>query len=41
MFERSLGMFEKALGPDHPQVAVALESLASVLRAQVNTNNTS
>lgn len=35
LYERSLDMLEKALGPDHPDVAMALDNLAVVLREQV------
>jgi len=34
LLERALGIQERALGPDHPDVAVSLNNLAGVLRAQ-------
>ncbi len=34
LFERALAIFEKALGPDHPDVAQALTNLAELYRAQ-------
>ena len=34
-FERTIEIFEKSLGPDHPNVATALNNLAGLLRAQV------
>ena len=33
LFKRSLAIREKALGPEHPDVATALESQAKILRA--------
>ncbi len=33
LFERSLAILEKALGPDHPNVATSLENLADLYRA--------
>lgn len=35
LYERSLAIFEKALGPQHPNVAQSLNSLAELLKAQV------
>ncbi len=32
LFKRSLAIWEKALGPDHPTVAKALENYAVLLR---------
>ena len=32
MFERALAIREKALGPDHPDVATSLENYAAMLR---------
>ncbi len=34
LYKRSLAIFEKALGPDHPDVAASLNNLAEVYRAQ-------
>ena len=31
MYQRSLAIFEKALGPEHPQVATSLENYADLL----------
>jgi tetratricopeptide (TPR) repeat protein len=33
LYKRSLAIREKALGPDHPDVAVSLENLAALYRA--------
>ncbi len=33
LFRRALAVYEKALGPDHPDVAIACGNLANVLRA--------
>jgi hypothetical protein len=30
LFERALAIFEKALGPDHPDTAIARRSLAAL-----------
>ena len=35
MYERSLAIREKALGPDHPDVAQSLNNRAVLLEAQV------
>ena len=35
LFERSLAIWEKVLGPDHPKMATALNNRANLLRAQV------
>ena len=35
LYERSLAIREKALGPEHPDVAQSLNNLAGLLRAQV------
>ena len=35
LFERSLAILEKVLGPDHPGVAMALNNWAELLKAQV------
>jgi Tfp pilus assembly protein PilF len=32
LYQRSLAIFEKALGPDHPDVALSLENYAALLR---------
>ncbi len=32
LYKRSLAIWEKALGPEHPHVATALESYAALLR---------
>ena len=32
LYERALAILEKALGPEHPQVAISLENYASLLR---------
>ncbi len=32
-YQRSLAILEKALGPDHPNVAQSLENYAALLRA--------
>ncbi len=32
LFKRSLAILEKALGPEHPEVAINLESYATLLR---------
>ena len=32
LFKRSLAILEKALGPEHPDVAASLENYASLLR---------
>lgn len=37
LFERSVPMLEKTLGPHHSTVAQTLEDLAAVFRAQVRT----
>ena len=34
LYKRSLAVVEKALGPDHPQVATSLNSLAALYRNQ-------
>ena len=33
LYKRALAIWEKALGPDHPDVATSLESLAALYRA--------
>jgi hypothetical protein len=33
LLKRSLAIYEKALGPDHPDVARSLENLAALYRA--------
>ena len=33
LYKRSLAIVEKALGPDHPDVATSLENLAKLYRA--------
>jgi len=33
LFQRALAILEKALGPDHPNVAICLENYALCLRA--------
>ncbi|MDA0803982.1 MAG: tetratricopeptide repeat protein, partial [Planctomycetota bacterium] len=33
LYKRSLAIWEKALGPDHPDVATSLENLAALYRA--------
>jgi tetratricopeptide (TPR) repeat protein len=33
LYKRSLAIWEKALGPDHPNVATSLENLAKLYRA--------
>ena len=33
LYKRSLAIWEKALGPDHPSVATSLENLAGLYRA--------
>lgn len=35
LYERSLAIREKAVGPDHPDVATALSNRAGLLRVQV------
>lgn len=37
LYERSLDMLEKALGPDHPEVAESLRASAELLKAQVKS----
>ena len=37
LYERSLAINEKALGPEHPSVAASLNNLAALFRAQVRT----
>ncbi len=32
LYKRSLAIYEKALGPDHPDVAMSLENLAALYR---------
>ncbi|MFQ5818178.1 MAG: tetratricopeptide repeat protein, partial [Terriglobia bacterium] len=32
LYQRSLAIWEKALGPEHPDVATALENYAALLR---------
>ena len=34
LYQRSLAIFEKALGPEHPDVATVLNNLAELYRAQ-------
>lgn len=34
LYERRLSVFEKALGPDHPNVAATLNGMAGLLRSQ-------
>lgn len=38
LYQRSLAICEKSLGPDHPAVAAALNNLALLLGAQVRAN---
>ena len=38
LFERSLALREKALGPDHPDVASSLNNLAVLLDNQVRVD---
>ena len=38
LYERSLAINEKALGPEHPSVAASLNNLAALFRAQVRTS---
>ncbi len=35
LFKRSLGIRERVLGPDHPDVATSLNNLAGLLKEQV------
>ena len=35
LYERANSIWEKSLGPDHPQVAIGLNNLAGLLRSQV------
>lgn len=37
LYERSLAIREKALGPEHPDVAKALNNMANLLQKQVRT----
>ena len=37
LYERSLAIHEKVLGPDHPDVAMVLNNQANLLIAQVRT----
>ncbi|CAN0398781.1 unnamed protein product, partial [Laminaria digitata] len=37
LYKRSLAIREKALGPEHPDVAMSLNNLAELFRAQVRT----
>ena len=32
MYQRALSIYEKALGPEHPNVATSLENYAALLR---------
>ncbi|CAN0079365.1 unnamed protein product, partial [Hapterophycus canaliculatus] len=38
LLERSLAIWDKMLGPDHPHVAMALNNLAQVLQSQVRVD---
>ena len=38
LYERSLALLEKALGPDHPDVAASLNNLAGLLNSQVGVD---
>ncbi|CAN0583074.1 unnamed protein product, partial [Laminaria digitata] len=38
LYKRSLAIYEKALGPEHPSVARSLNNLAVLFRAQVRTS---
>lgn len=37
LYEQSQAVFEKVLGPDHPEVATSLNNRAVLLEAQVRT----
>lgn len=37
LYERALAISEKTLGPDHPDIAIRLNSLASLLYTQVSS----
>ena len=34
LYERALAIYEKSLGPDHPNTAFSLNNLAGLLQAQ-------
>lgn len=36
LYERAISIWEKALGPDHPEVAAGLNNLGELFRGQVN-----
>lgn len=38
LYRQSLGIREKTLGPEHPDVAESLNNLAGVLRSQASVN---
>ena len=38
LYKRSLAIWEKALGPDHPSVAIGLNNLAGLYRAMNRDN---
>lgn len=38
VYKRSLAIFEKELGPDHPELAVDLSNLAELLESQVRVD---
>ena len=37
LYKRALAIFEKALGPDHPNLATSLENYAALLKATQRT----
>ncbi len=38
LYQRSLAIWEKALGPEHPDVATSLENYAALLRETARAN---
>ena len=38
LYERSLAILEKALGPDHPDVARGLNNFARILQSRVSVH---
>ena len=38
LYERSLALKEKALGPEHPSMATTLNNLAVLMKSQVRTS---
>ncbi len=38
LYQRPLAIFEKALGPEHPHVAMTLENYAALLRQTARAN---